>query len=160
MLAGRKNTGIIKGDIFVNGKVKDERQFRRMMGYVEQFDTLSPRDTVREAVEFAAGLRLPRDTSPDVMAAWVSQVISMLELEPLQNTLVGSVDSGGMSFEQKKRLSIAVELVANPAILFLDEPVGVPRLWLLFKLVTYALIAAMPYRPLFRRRVLILELHK
>ncbi|CAE7611005.1 PDR1, partial [Symbiodinium microadriaticum] len=93
-----------------------------MMGYVEQFDTLSPRDTAREAVEFSAGLRLPRETPPDVMANWVDQVLRMLELIPLQNTLVGSPETGGMSFEQKKRLSIAVELVANPAILFLDEP--------------------------------------
>jgi ABC-type multidrug transport system ATPase subunit len=46
----------------------------------------------------------------------------MLELTPLENTMVGDRLSGGMSFEQKKRLSIAVELAANPAILFLDEP--------------------------------------
>ena len=46
----------------------------------------------------------------------------MLELTPLENTMVGDQLSGGMSFEQKKRLSIAVELAANPAILFLDEP--------------------------------------
>lgn len=46
----------------------------------------------------------------------------MLELLPLEGTLVGTDDAGGMSFEQKKRVSIGVELVANPAILFLDEP--------------------------------------
>jgi ABC-type multidrug transport system ATPase subunit len=96
-----------------------------MMGYVEQFDSLSPRDTAREAIEFSAGLRLPRETPADVMAAWVDSVLDMLELTPLQNTLVGDENSGGMSFEQKKRVSIAVELVANPAILFLDEPVSI-----------------------------------
>jgi ABC-type multidrug transport system ATPase subunit len=46
----------------------------------------------------------------------------MLELTPLENTIVGEEATGGMSFEQKKRLSIAVELAANPSILFLDEP--------------------------------------
>jgi ABC-type multidrug transport system ATPase subunit len=46
----------------------------------------------------------------------------MLELVPLSDTLVGTEANGGMSFEQKKRVSIGVELAANPAILFLDEP--------------------------------------
>lgn len=124
VLAGRKNTGVIKGDICVNGRPKNNDTFRHMMGYVEQFDSLSPRDTAREAIEFSAGLRLPRDTPPAMVAAWVDSVLDMLELTSLQNTLVGDQNSGGMSFEQKKRLSIAVELVANPAILFLDEPVS------------------------------------
>jgi ABC-type multidrug transport system ATPase subunit len=57
-----------------------------------------------------------------VRAAWVTSVLTLLELTPLENTLVGSQNSGGMSFEQKKRVSIALELAANPAVLFLDEP--------------------------------------
>jgi ABC-type multidrug transport system ATPase subunit len=73
----------------------------------------------REAVEFSAALRLPRGTERDTRQEWVTSVLTMLELLPLENTLVGDQYSGGMSFEQKKRLSIAVELAANPAILFL-----------------------------------------
>jgi ABC-type multidrug transport system ATPase subunit len=46
----------------------------------------------------------------------------MLELKPLESTMVGYIDNGGMSFEQKKRVSIGIELASNPAILFLDEP--------------------------------------
>jgi ABC-type multidrug transport system ATPase subunit len=76
----------------------------------------------REAVEFSAALRLPRDTPLEVREQWVDSVLTMLELHPLANTMVGDALSGGMSFEQKKRLSIAVELAANPSILFLDEP--------------------------------------
>lgn len=76
----------------------------------------------REAVEFSAALRLPRTTKTETREEWITSVLSMLELTPLENTLVGDQLSGGMSFEQKKRLSIAVELAANPAILFLDEP--------------------------------------
>eukprot|EP01034_Spumella_vulgaris_P047532 gene47532-biopygen37022 len=93
-----------------------------MMGYVEQFDTLAPNDTAREAIEFSAALRLPGDTPADIRAAWVSTVLTMLELDPLENTMIGNALNGGMSFEQKKRVSIGVELAANPAILFLDEP--------------------------------------
>lgn len=46
----------------------------------------------------------------------------MLDLQPLQNVLIGSMTEGGMTFEQRKRVSIGVELAANPSILFLDEP--------------------------------------
>ncbi|KAJ1423367.1 P-loop containing nucleoside triphosphate hydrolase protein, partial [Ochromonadaceae sp. CCMP2298] len=121
VLAGRKNTGTVRGGIYVNGKKRD-RDFRHLMGYVEQFDSLSPNDTAREAVEFSAALRLPAGTPADVRAAWVTSVLTLLELLPLEHTLVGSQLAGGMSFEQKKRVSIALELAANPAVLFLDEP--------------------------------------
>jgi ABC-type multidrug transport system ATPase subunit len=59
VLAGRKNTGSITGNIYVNGRPKDQATFKHMMGYVEQFDSLSRNDTAREAVEFSAALRLP-----------------------------------------------------------------------------------------------------
>eukprot|EP00596_Hydrurales_sp_CCMP1899_P009612 CAMPEP_0119038002 /NCGR_PEP_ID=MMETSP1177-20130426/6649_1 /TAXON_ID=2985 /ORGANISM="Ochromonas sp, Strain CCMP1899" /LENGTH=1597 /DNA_ID=CAMNT_0006999999 /DNA_START=48 /DNA_END=4838 /DNA_ORIENTATION=+ len=122
VLSGRKNTGVVKGGMFVNGRPKSERHFRRNMGYVEQFDSLSPNDTAKEAIAFSAALRLPRETNREQRLNWVDTVLVMLELTPLVDTMVGSEASGGMSFEQKKRLSIGVELAANPAILFLDEP--------------------------------------
>eukprot|EP00596_Hydrurales_sp_CCMP1899_P009770 CAMPEP_0119035166 /NCGR_PEP_ID=MMETSP1177-20130426/2120_1 /TAXON_ID=2985 /ORGANISM="Ochromonas sp, Strain CCMP1899" /LENGTH=1167 /DNA_ID=CAMNT_0006993119 /DNA_START=471 /DNA_END=3971 /DNA_ORIENTATION=+ len=122
VLSGRKNTGVVSGSMYVNGKPKEELGFRRNMGYVEQFDSLCPRDTARESIEFSAALRLPRGTGAEERQIWVESVLVMLELTPLENTLVGSEMAGGMSFEQKKRVSIGVELAANPAILFLDEP--------------------------------------
>eukprot|EP01034_Spumella_vulgaris_P047486 gene47486-biopygen33849 len=122
VLADRKNTGVISGDMFVNGKPIEKRAFHQMVGYVEQFDSLAPCDTAREAIEFSAALRLPGDTPADIRAGWVSNVLTLLELDPLENTMVGSIQEGGMSFEQKKRVSIGVELAANPSILFLDEP--------------------------------------
>ena len=121
VLAGRKNTGVIKGLISVNGAPKDEHSFRKVMAYVEQFDSLSPTDTAREAIEFSAALRLPASTPVESRAAWVESIIDMLELEPIEDSVVGS-GSSGFTFEQRKRLSIAVELAANPSILFLDEP--------------------------------------
>ncbi|CAM9211888.1 unnamed protein product [Ectocarpus fasciculatus] len=120
VLSGRKNTGVVEGQMTVNGKPKDDHEFRHAMGYVEQFDTLCPQDTAREAIEFSAALRLPRETTVEARREWVTAVLTMLELTPLENTMVGSETEGGMSFEQKKRLSIGVELAANPAILFLD----------------------------------------
>ena len=122
VLSGRKNTGTVKGGMFVNGRPKEEHSFRKNMGYVEQFDSLSPMETARDAIEFSAALRLPRGTTPFERETWVDTVLIMLELTPLENTLIGTETTGGMSFEQKKRVSIGVELAANPAILFLDEP--------------------------------------
>jgi ABC-type multidrug transport system ATPase subunit/ABC-type multidrug transport system permease subunit len=122
VLAGRKNMGVMKGEMYLNGIPKAERYFRKIMGYVEQFDSLSAKATPREAVEFSAALRLASDISKDQREAWVNSVLEMMDLEPIQDELIGSALTGGMSFEQRKRVSIAVELAANPSILFLDEP--------------------------------------
>jgi ABC-type multidrug transport system ATPase subunit len=92
------------------------------MGYFEQFESLSPHDTAREAIAFSAALRLPPQTTPEAVDAWVQEVIDMLELHSIEDMMIGWSDKGGMSFEQKKRVSIGVELAANPSILFLDEP--------------------------------------
>ena len=121
VLAGRKNTGTITGLISVNGAPKEEHTFRKVMAYVEQFDSLNPSDTAREAIEFSAALRLPANTPEESRNAWVESIIDMLELTPIENSIVGS-GASGFSFEQRKRLSIGVELASNPAILFLDEP--------------------------------------
>lgn len=84
----------------------------------------SPQLTVRETVDFSAKLRLDENdpaVTPETITKFVDQTLSMLELTNIQDLQVGSDATGGLSFEQKKRLSIAVELVANPSILFLDE---------------------------------------
>ena len=98
--------------------------FTRRFQYVEQFDTQSAQLTIRETCEFSAKLRLESSDpaiTPESTAEYIDQILDMLELSPIQNFLVGSDETGGLSFEQKKRLSIAVELVANPSIIFLDE---------------------------------------
>jgi len=60
------------------------------------------------------------------------QMMELVELTPLTNLLVGSPADTGLSVEQRKRLSIAVELISNPAIVLMDEPTsGMPLLQLL-----------------------------
>jgi ABC-type multidrug transport system ATPase subunit len=124
VIALRKTSGHVTGDIRVNGFPQDAKSFRRCSGYVEQFDVQSPELTVRETVLFSARLRLDRD-DPVVgtdreIKKFVDHVLRTLELLLLADCLVGDSD-GGLSFEQRKRLSIAIELAASPSIIFLDE---------------------------------------
>lgn len=123
VIALRKNTGKIEGDVYVNGFRQDGKTFRRCSGYVEQFDIQSPQLTVRETVLFSGRLRLDANKvrSDKQKKQYCDLVLDILELTPLADSLVGSAEEGGLSFEQKKRLSIAVELAASPSILFLDE---------------------------------------
>lgn len=123
VIALRKRSGTITGEVRVNGYLQDPITFRRCSGYVEQFDVQSPELTVRETVLFSARLRLdPTEVDSDEKRrAFVDQILDDVELSVLANSLVGSSEAGGLSFEQKKRLSIAVELAASPSILFLDE---------------------------------------
>lgn len=122
VLALRKRTGEVTGEVTLNGHPQEESSFRRCHGFVEQFDVQSPQLTIRETCEFSAKLRLEEKdpaVTPESIAMFVDQVLRMLELTVIQDLQVGSDASGGLSFEQRKRLSIAVELVANPSVLFL-----------------------------------------
>jgi len=125
VIALRKGGGDISGDVLLNGYPQESIAFRRCSGYVEQFDVQSAELTVRETILFSAQLRLD-PTNPvcteGVMDAFVDNIINILELTPDTGKLVGSDEDGGLTFEQKKRLSIAVELAASPSIIFLDEP--------------------------------------
>ncbi len=122
VLALRKNTGTITGQVLVNGFLQEKNSFRRCSGYVEQFDVQSPELTVKETIEFSANLRIdPSNLNGMEVPQFVDSIIKMFELTSLKDAQVGTADEGGLSFEQRKRLSIAVEFAASPSILFLDE---------------------------------------
>ncbi|EMS53664.1 Pleiotropic drug resistance protein 13 [Triticum urartu] len=122
VLAGRKTSGCIEGDIKISGHPKEQQTFARIAGYVEQNDIHSPQVTVEESLWFSSALRLPNDISRETKKAFVEEVMSLVELDELRHALVGKQGSSGLSTEQRKRLTIAVELVANPSIIFMDEP--------------------------------------
>ncbi|KAL5814771.1 hypothetical protein ACOSQ4_025412 [Xanthoceras sorbifolium] len=122
VLAGRKTGGYIEGDITISGYPKEQRTFARIAGYVEQNDIHSPQVTVEESLRFSSSLRLPKEVSKDQRKEFVEEVMRLVELDTLRNALVGLPGSSGLSTEQRKRLTIAVELVANPSIIFMDEP--------------------------------------
>jgi len=78
--------------------------------------------TVYESLVFSARLRFTKDVEVTTVYAFVQEVMELVELEPLADSLVGAPGVTGLSVEQRKRLTIAVELVANPSIVFMDEP--------------------------------------
>jgi ABC-type multidrug transport system ATPase subunit len=122
VLAGRKTGGYIEGDIRISGFPKNQKTFSRISGYCEQTDIHSPQTTVRESLIFSAWLRLGREVNAETKMSFVEQVMELVEMKSLENALVGLPAITGLSTEQRKRLTIAVELVANPSIIFMDEP--------------------------------------
>ncbi|XP_042500566.1 pleiotropic drug resistance protein 2-like [Macadamia integrifolia] len=122
VLAGRKTGGYIEGSISISGFPKNQATFARVSGYCEQSDIHSPRVTVYESLLFSAWLRLAPEVKKETRKMFVDEVMELVELNPLRNAIVGLPGVDGLSTEQRKRLTIAVELVANPSIIFMDEP--------------------------------------
>ncbi|KAK1295578.1 Pleiotropic drug resistance protein 3 [Acorus calamus] len=122
VLCGRKTSGTIEGDIRIGGYPKIQETFARISGYCEQTDIHSPHITVEESVIYSAWLRLPSQIDPATRAEFVKEVLETIELDVIKDSLVGIPGLNGLSTEQRKRLTIAVELVANPSIIFMDEP--------------------------------------
>ncbi|OJJ48427.1 hypothetical protein ASPZODRAFT_24059 [Penicilliopsis zonata CBS 506.65] len=121
VLASRKNIGVVTGDILVDG-IAPGTSFQRGTSYAEQLDVHEPMQTVREALRFSADLRQPYETPQSEKYSYVEDVISLLELENLADAIIGDPESG-LSVEERKRVTIGVELAARPELLlFLDEP--------------------------------------
>ncbi|PQQ17541.1 pleiotropic drug resistance protein 1 [Prunus yedoensis var. nudiflora] len=122
VLAGRKTGGYIEGNISVSGYPKKQESFARISGYCEQNDIHSPYVTVYESLMYSAWLRLSTEINSGTRKMFVEEVMRLVELNPLRQALVGLPGESGLSTEQRKRLTIAVELVANPSVIFMDEP--------------------------------------
>jgi len=120
-LASRVTTGVLTGQMLVDGKQRDA-SFQRKTGYVQQQDLHLSTSTVREALEFSALLRQPAHVTKEDKLAYVDEVIALLEMQDYADAVVG-VPGEGLNVEQRKRLTIGVELAAKPQLLlFLDEP--------------------------------------
>ncbi|KAK9454038.1 ABC-2 type transporter-domain-containing protein [Dipodascopsis uninucleata] len=120
-LAQRINVGVITGDMAVDGKPLNS-SFKRRTGYVQQQDIHMAESTVREALEFSAVLRQPSSVPKEEKIAYVDTVIKMLGMEEYADAVVGQLGEG-LNVEQRKKLSVGVELAARPSLLlFLDEP--------------------------------------
>ncbi|TMW61662.1 hypothetical protein Poli38472_010725 [Pythium oligandrum] len=117
VIAGRKTGGKIKGQILLNGHQATDLSVRRATGYCEQMDIHSEASTIREALTFSAFLRQDSDVPASAKYESVEECLDLLDLRPIADQIIR-----GSSVEQMKRLTIGVELAAQPSVLFLDEP--------------------------------------
>ena len=121
ILAGRLESKYLKGQINVNGAPIDKKSFRKETGYVMQSDALFPLLTVRETLRYAAYLRIPNKSTQEKERA-AENIIKLLRLEHCVNTVIGNEETRGLSGGEKRRVSIGVDVVHRPAVIFLDEP--------------------------------------
>ncbi|CAH0516261.1 unnamed protein product [Peronospora belbahrii] len=122
LLADRISSGKVTGTIMLNGTDRVTKTFRAVTSYVAQEDTLLGSFTVVETMQMAARLSISNSVVMTDVYSRVENVMNAMGLSACKNTLVGDIFRKGLSGGQKRRLSIAIELLSNPSILILDEP--------------------------------------
>ncbi len=107
------------GDVFINGVnlYHNFDSLKKIVGYVPQSDIVYDDLTLYDMLLYTAKLRLPSDTTPEEREAAITRAIETVELGEKRDSMIGSLSGG-----QRKRASIAVELLSDPNLLFLDEP--------------------------------------
>ncbi|EPS43861.1 hypothetical protein H072_2160 [Dactylellina haptotyla CBS 200.50] len=123
ILARKNKRGLVGGKILVNGLAVTDEQYRDVIGFVDQEDACMPTLTVYETILNSALLRLPKDMDFNSKQTRVMEVMQQLGILGIKDSLIGSEEGErGISGGERRRVSIACELVTSPAILFLDEP--------------------------------------
>ncbi|EGD84678.1 hypothetical protein H112_08392 [Trichophyton rubrum D6] len=113
----------VGGDMLYNGAKPSKDVVRSVTSFVTQDDdALMPSLTVRESLEFAAGLRLPTWMSKDEKNRRAEAILLKMGLKDCANNLIGSDLIKGISGGEKRRVSIAIQILTDPKILLLDEP--------------------------------------
>ncbi|XP_019193647.1 PREDICTED: ABC transporter G family member 10-like [Ipomoea nil] len=118
ILAGNMVPSRVSGHVLVNDQPMKAAHFRRVSGYVTQDEALFPHLTVEETLVYSASFRLRGGEAKDRVAKLVKE----LGLEGVAGVRIGSESNRMISGGEKRRVSIGVELVHNPAVLLLDEP--------------------------------------
>eukprot|EP00929_Paragymnodinium_shiwhaense_P005187 TRINITY_DN10682_c0_g1_i1.p1 TRINITY_DN10682_c0_g1~~TRINITY_DN10682_c0_g1_i1.p1 ORF type:complete len:809 (+),score=178.21 TRINITY_DN10682_c0_g1_i1:240-2429(+) len=122
VLCGKATYGTQTGDIFVNGKPTQVSKFKSMVGFVPQDDVVFSNLTVREQIHFSARLRNETGLTKERLRNITEDVLNVMQIDRIQNSITGGVESRGISGGQRKRVNIGLELAAQPSLLFLDEP--------------------------------------
>ncbi|KAJ3536534.1 hypothetical protein NM208_g6676 [Fusarium decemcellulare] len=124
ILARKNKRGQVQGDFYVNGEKVNDHDYKNVVGFVDQEDTMLPTLTVHETILNSALLRLPRDMGRAAKEQRVFEVEKELGIHHIRDSLIGSEEGKGrgISGGEKRRVGIACELVTSPSVLFLDEP--------------------------------------
>jgi ABC-type multidrug transport system ATPase subunit/ABC-type multidrug transport system permease subunit len=124
ILARKNKRGQVGGSYYVNGEKVSDTDYKSAVGFVDQEDTMLSTLTVHETILTSALLRLPRDMTRSAKEQRVFEVEKQLGIYHIRESLIGSEEGKGrgISGGEKRRVSIACELVTSPSILFLDEP--------------------------------------
>ncbi|KAE9585477.1 hypothetical protein Lal_00018054 [Lupinus albus] len=121
-LADRISKESLKGTVTLNGDVVDSSLLKVISAYVMQDDLLFPMLTVEETLMFSAEFRLPRSLSKSKKKARVQALIDQLGLRNAATTVIGDEGHRGVSGGERRRVSIGIDIIHDPIILFLDEP--------------------------------------
>ncbi|MFQ6647826.1 hypothetical protein Gotur_021867 [Gossypium turneri] len=121
-LANRIAKGSLKGNVTLNGETLESRMLKVISAYVMQDDLLFPMLTVEETLMFAAEFRLPRTLSKSKKKMRVQVLIDQLGLRNAAKTIIGDEGHRGVSGGERRRVSIGIDVIHDPIILFLDEP--------------------------------------
>lgn len=113
----------VYGDMLYNGAVPSESVIRSVTSFVTQDDdALMPSLTVRESLRFAAGLRLPRWMSREEKNRRAEEILLKMGLKECADNLIGNELIKGISGGEKRRVTIAIQILTDPKVLLLDEP--------------------------------------
>ncbi|KAL0349229.1 UNVERIFIED_CONTAM: ABC transporter G family member 1 [Sesamum angustifolium] len=121
-LANRMAKGSVKGSVKLNGEELESRLLKVISAYVMQDDLLFPMLTVEETLMFAAEFRLPRTLSKSKKKLRVQALIDQLGLRNATKTVIGDEGHRGVSGGERRRVSIGIDIIHDPILLFLDEP--------------------------------------
>lgn len=122
ILARKFKTGSVSGQTLVNGREVDNATFKKVVGFVDQEDTLMSTLTAYETVLYSALLRLPREMGYEAKKFRTLETMNELGILHIKDSRIGESGKRSISGGEKRRVSIACELVTSPSILFLDEP--------------------------------------
>ncbi|KAL1819588.1 hypothetical protein ACET3Z_014457 [Daucus carota] len=121
-LADRIAKGSLKGTVTLNGEALESKLNKIISAYVMQDDLLFPMLTVEETLMFSAEFRLPRSLSKSKKKARVQALIDQLGLRNAAKTVIGDEGHRGVSGGERRRVSIGIDIIHDPIVLFLDEP--------------------------------------
>ena len=157
ILARKNKRGQVSGEFYVNGEKVSDTDFKNVIGFVDQDDTMLPTLTVHETILTSALLRLPRHMSRAAKEQRVFEVERELGIHNIRDSLIGSEEGKGrgISGGEKRRVGIACELVTSPSILFLDEPTSGLDAYNAYNVVECLVTLAKDYK-----RTVILTIHQ